>query len=285
MTVSALFFAGMGACVKAAGQSLPNAEVVFFRNGLGLLALLPLVFRRGLRDMRTVHAREHLVRGVAGLGAMYCFFYALAHMRLAEAVLLNYSMPLFLPFIEKLWLGEPVPPRLGRSLSLGFAGVILILKPGPGLFEPVALFGVGAALLGALAQVGVRRLTQTEPTTRIVFYFALIATTVSALPLAHAWVTPAPSLWGILLATGGLATLGQIFLTRAYAEAPAARVGPFIYATVVFAAVLDWLVWGSLPGLLTALGAVLVAGAGVLTLSRARSPVATESVPLSNGGT
>jgi len=266
MTASALFFAGMGVGVKVAGRSLPNAEVVFFRNALGLLMLLPLVARRGLRDLPTRHFKEHLVRGLAGLAAMYCFFYALAHMRLAEAVLLNYSLPLFMPVIERFWLKEPIPPGLWRSLVLGFAGVLLILKPGSGLFQPVALVGVSAALLGALAQVGVRRLTSTEPTTRIVFYFGMIATAVSAVPLPSVWMTPPPELWLVLLAMGTAATLGQLFLTRAYAQAPAARVGPFIYAAVVFAALFDWVLWGKLPEPTSMAGAALVVAAGALTL-------------------
>lgn len=277
MTASALFFAGMGAGVKVAGRSLPNAEVVFFRNALGLLMLLPLLARGGIRDLATRHLKEHLVRGVAGLAAMYCFFYALAHMRLADAVLLNYSLPLFMPVIERYWLKEPLPPRLWRTLALGFAGVLLILKPGPGLFQPVAMVGLAAALLGALAQVGVRRLTLTEPTTRIVFYFGVIATTVSAIPLPGVWVTPAPALWLVLLAMGMLATLGQLFLTRAYSQAPAARVGPFIYATVAFAAFFDWLLWGKLPEPTSIAGAALVAVAGALALRLAGKPAVAEA--------
>jgi drug/metabolite transporter (DMT)-like permease len=266
MTASALFFAGMGVGVKVAGRSLPNAEVVFFRNALGLLMLLPLVARRGFGDLPTRHFKEHLLRGLAGLAAMYCFFYALAHMRLAEAVLLNYSLPLFMPMIERFWLKEPIPPGLWRSLVLGFAGVMLILKPGAGVFQPVALVGVCAALLGALAQVGVRRLTRSEPTTRIVFYFGIIATAVSAGAVPSVWVAPQPALWLVLLALGTAATLGQLFLTRAYAQAPAARVGPFIYAAVVFAALFDWVLWDQLPDPTSMAGAVLVVAAGALTL-------------------
>ena len=87
---------------------------------------------------------------------------------------------LFLPFAERVWMGEPVAAGAWRGLSLGFAGVLLILKPGSGLFSPVALIGLASAMLAATAQVGIRRLTRTEPIERIVFLFALIATTVSA---------------------------------------------------------------------------------------------------------
>jgi len=266
MVASALFFAGMGAGVKLASGTLPNPMVVFFRNAVGLVALLPLVPRLGRGGLATRHLGEHLVRSLAGLAAMYCFFYAIAHLRLADAVLLNYSLPLFMPMIARFWLGEAVPPGLWRGLALGFVGVGLILKPGLGLFNPVALVGLAAAVLAALAQVGVRRLTETEPATRIVFYFGVISTLVSAIPLARVWRTPAPALWGTLLAIGLCATVAQLFLTRAYAQAPAAQVGPFIYASVPFAALLDGALFGLWPDALSIAGGVLVCAAGILTL-------------------
>ena len=166
MIGAALMFALMGAAVKVAARTLSNAEVVFFRCALGLLALAPWIVPRGLAGLRTSRPGEHLIRGVAGLGTMACFFYAIAHMRLPDAVLLNYSLPLFMPFVEALWLGEPIPRRLWWPVTVGFAGIVLILKPGIGVFQPVALVGVLAALFASVAQVGVRQLTRTEPLVR-----------------------------------------------------------------------------------------------------------------------
>jgi len=182
MVASAFLFAGMGAMVKLASGSLPNTVVVFFRNAVALAFLLPWVLGRGT-TLRTKHLSEHLVRGLAGLASMYLFFYAIAHMRLAEAMLLNYSLPLFIPFVEQAWIAEPVPRRTWWALAIGFLGLIVILKPGFALFDPVALCALGSALLAAVAQVGVRRLTQTEPATRIVFYFTLLSTAISGVPL------------------------------------------------------------------------------------------------------
>ena len=266
MIGAALLFAAMGAGVKAASRELPSAMVVFFRNAVGFLTLLPWLARGGLANLRTVHFREHVVRGIAGLFAMSCFFYAIAHMRLADAMLLYQSVPLFLPFVEALWLGETVPAREWWPIGTGFVGLLLILKPGTGLFEPAAIVGVASALFAAVAQVGIRRLTRTEPSTRIVFYFAVIATAVSAVPLLVAWVTPSPRLWGVLVVMGTLATFGQLCLTQAYAFAPAARVGPFIYTGVVFASLIDWLLWGTLPDRYSVVGAFVVVGAAVLAL-------------------
>ena len=266
MTVSALLFAAMALAVKVASRGLPNAEVVFFRNLLGLGVLLPLMLPLSARGLATRHLAEHLVRALAGLGAMYCFFYAIGHMRVADAVLLNYSLPLFMPLIAWAWLKEPVPRRLWWALGVGFVGLLLILKPGLSLFNPVALFGVAAAMLAALAQVGIRRLTRTEPVTRIVFYFGVIATAVSAVPLAGVWRPPDATQWQVLLALGVLATLAQLALTRAYAHAPAAQVGPFLYMVVVFTTLLEGWYFEVWPDPLSIAGAVLVCTAGILTL-------------------
>jgi len=204
---------------------------------------------------------------------MYCFFYAIAHLRLADAVLLNYSIPLFMPLVENVWLGEPFPRRLWWPIGLGFLGIVLILKPGIGVFRPAALVAVASALFASVAQVGIRRLTRTEPIARIVFYFAALATLISAAPLPLAWTPPAGRTWLVVLALGVSATLAQLTLTRAYAYAPAARVGPFIYTAVVFAAGLDWLLWDVLPDRLAVLGALVVGAAGIAALRITAAPI------------
>lgn len=266
MVASAFFFAAMSAAVKGAAATLPNAVVVFFRNAVALACLLPWALRQGVVGLRTRHTAEHLVRGLFGLAAMYCFFHAIAHLRLADAVLLNYTLPLFVPPIERLWLGERLPRLLWWPLALGFAGILILLRPGPGVFQPMALFALAAALLAAVAQVGVRRLTAAEPAPKIVFYFALIATAVSALPLTTTWQAPSGHLWAVVAASGVAGTVGQLLMTRAYASAPAAQVGPFLYVSVVFSGLMDFLIWGTRPDLLFAVGAAVVVSAAVLTL-------------------
>ena len=266
MIGSALMFALMGVAVKVASRTLSSAEIVFFRSFLGLIFLLPTMAPLGLAGLRTTRPREHLIRGVAGVATMACFFYTLAHMRLPDAVLLNYSLPLFMPFVEALWLGEPVPRRLWGPIGVGFAGIVLIVKPGVGVFQPIALVGVLSALFASVAQVGIRQLTRTEPLVLIIFYFGVVSSVLSAIPAALSWRTPQGVEWLLLLAIGGFGTVGQLLLTGAYGSAPAARVGPFIYSSVVFAGLIEWMLWRSIPDALSFAGMIVVAGAGVLAL-------------------
>lgn len=284
MVLAAFFFAAMSAAVKASSAEVPTAMVVFFRNWVALAVLLPWALREGRERLKTRVLKEHLVRGLFGLAAMSLFFIGLAHLRLADAVLLNYTLPLFLPAIERLWLREPIPRGLWTPLGVGFVGILLILKPGTGLFQPMALLVLLSALLAATAQVGIRRLTATESVTKIVFYFAVIATAVSAPTAIAVWRSPRPVVWVWLIACGALATAGQIFLTRAYAGSPAARVGPFLYTSVVFSGLLDWAIWGVLPDALFLVGALVVVSAAVLALRlqretpRAPEPSASEEI-------
>ncbi|OGI47290.1 MAG: hypothetical protein A2637_03985 [Candidatus Muproteobacteria bacterium RIFCSPHIGHO2_01_FULL_65_16] len=280
MIASGLLFAAMGAMIKHVSTRLPDEMVVFFRSAMGLLALTPWIWHRGLGELKTRHLTRHITRGLAGLSAMYCFFYALARMPLAEATLLNYATPLFVPFIAFLWLGEAVSHRLWTPIGIGFVGILLILKPGLNLFTPVSLVGAASGVLAAVAVVGIRRLTRSEPVFRIVFYFSAVSATVSAVPLLWSWRTPDPELWVLLIAIGAVASLAQLLITRAYACAPAAQVGPFSYSTVVFAAVLGWLWWNEVPDVLSFLGALLVCAAGILAIRYAgRSVVPPGELP------
>ncbi len=272
MVIATFAFAGMSACIQFASRTLPSAEVVFVRNVLGLVFLLPwLLYRGAFTALRTRHPLEHLIRGVAGLASMYCYFFAIAHLRLADAVVLNYTVPLFFPLIESFWLREPMPTKLWWPLLLGFIGIGFVLRPGTELFRPVALIATAAGMLSAVAQTGIRRLTLTEPAERIVFIFALISSVISAVPSAIVWVAPSAALIGLFVVLGLCATVGQLTMTRAYAHAPASQVGAFVYATVIFASVFDWIRTREPPRLSFVVGALLICGAGALMLKLVKS--------------
>lgn len=269
--VSSLAFATMAAVIKAMAPVLPTEMTVFFRNSFGLLAILPLVLREGV-SLRTESFRWHVTRAVFGLIAMYCFFYTLGSMPLGDAVLLNYTAPLFTPLIALLWLREAVPVAVRIAVGVGFIGVVLILKPGHDLFTPVALIGLASGLFAAFAMTSIRRMAQTESALRIVFYFGLVATLLSAVPLLWAWEAIPWSAMLPLFAIGILASIGQLFLTKAYMGAPAARVGALTYLTVVLAALYGWLFWGEAPDIFSLLGAVLVFIGGALAIGWLKIP-------------
>lgn len=260
----------MGALIKRAGADLPNAMLVFLRNAGALLFMLPWLIRirpGGLKTGRRAFA-YHLLRTLTGLGAMYLFFYAITRLPLAEAMLLNQTAALFIPFIAYLWLDERFGWRILLALAVGFSGVAFILKPGEALTEPAALIGLGSGFLAALSMVTIRRNTRTEPPARIVFYFSVLATLGAAVPLFWSWQTPTLPQTLLMLAAGGFAVAGQLLVTKGYAIAPPAQVGPFTYSSILFATLYGWLFWGEVPDAWTGVGACLIVAGGALAMRR-----------------
>ncbi len=266
ITLAALMFASMGMAVRYASDTLPSEVLVFLRNSFGLLLLLPWLYHRGFESLKTNRLSGHITRSVTGLAAMYCFFYAIAHLPLAEAVLLNFSSPIFTAIIAIIWLGEEASRKLLLTIVIGFAGICLILKPGIGILSTAALVGLISAIFAAMAMVTIRDLSKTEPTRRIVFYFSVTATLISAIPMFWYWQTPDLKPLLAMVFAGFSATMGQLLLTHGYSLAPVAKVSPYSYNTILFAAIYGWIFWSETPDILTLLGALLIICAGIITL-------------------
>jgi drug/metabolite transporter (DMT)-like permease len=283
IVVGELCFATMGVGIRFVSAELPNEMIVFARNLVGLSLVAPWLLRRGVGNVATSIPALHLLRALAGVAAMYCFFYAIANLPLAEAMLLKLTAPVFMPLIAMLWLHERVTALLWLALGIGFCGVIVILDPnlaaGSAAVSPVALVGLLGGILAALAKVTVRRLSRSEPPTRIVFYFALIAGTVSAVPLLWAWQTPSAMAMLWLLGIAVAATFGQLALTRGLSMAPASRMGAFGYFAVVFGAAYGALIWGEAVTWSLVAGSVLIAVAGLLAGRSARGTTIAATAP------
>lgn len=267
LTVGELSLTLMAAVIKHVTPETGLWMVVFLRNLFGLLVLLPLVARQRRTLLRSNRPGTLAVRALAGLAAMYGFFYVIAHLPLAEATLVKLTSPFFMPLIGWLWLRERIGSHNALAIGIGFAGVLCILRPGSAAFDPDMLVGVGAAFLASLAMVAIRDMQQAdEPPSRIVFQFALVSTLVSAVPLLWAWQMPALHLWPWLVAMGAFGTLGQLLITRAFLVAPPGRIGPFNYTSVVFAALLGALFWGEALVATTVIGSLLIFAAGLVNL-------------------
>jgi len=270
LALSALLFAFTGVGIREISVSVNNESVVFFRNLVGVLFFLPLLVR-GVRPLRTTRLKSHLWRTTYGLAAMYCFFYAIAHLPLADAMLFTYSAPVFTPLIAYFWLKEPLTRRMLVSSLIGLCGVLLVAKPSAALFEGPALFGLAASLLAAFAFVSIREMSDSEPAMRIVFYFSLFSALFSAIPLTWSWQPLDATQLSWLLGIGLLATASQVIMSRAYGLAPPGLIGPVAYLAIVFAGIIAWLLWGETPDNLSLFGAALIFAASLLSVARRRA--------------
>jgi drug/metabolite transporter (DMT)-like permease len=270
LALSSLLFATMGVFVRLASHTASNEIIVFARNLVGLLLLTPLLLIDRSTGFRTQVFPQHLWRALTGLTAMYGFFYAIAHLPLSNAMIFTYSSPLFIPLVAWIFLKEAMTVRAWVSAGVGFIGVILVCKPDHGLMNHFAVIGLGSAFLAATAFVTVRALGATEPAPRIVFYFALISTIVSVMPLFWRGRFISWHEFLLLAAVGSLATLSQLCMTRAYALAPAGRIGPINYLAIVVAGFYAWILWGETPDGWAIGGTGLIIASSLLSLRKSR---------------
>lgn len=264
MLLSAASFAVMGAMVKAAG-AIPVHEKVFFRNLVTLVITAGMAWQRRENPFGpTPYLGLLLLRSFAGLAGVTLYFYAIGHLTLADASLLNKVSPFWVTIMAAMWLGEAISRRIAIGLVLAFAGALLVMQPAFDLTPLPALAGLGSAFCAGLAYTVVRRLKGKAHPRRIVFYFSLVSTVAMIPPLIWQHVMPTGWQWVWLLGTGVFAAGGQVLLTLAYHHAPAAQVSIWGYNHVLFSLLIGLVVWGERPGWISLGGGVLIITAALL---------------------
>jgi drug/metabolite transporter (DMT)-like permease len=180
------------------------------------------------------------------------------------------TAPFFLPLIGLIWLGDRVRPQTWWAILLGFIGVLVILRPGSGAFNPVLLLALASAALMGVAKVSIRRMADSEPPRRIVFWFGIFSTLISAIPMIWSQSWPDSTQFGWLLAIGLIATLAQMCMTHAYQLASPGRIGVYNYSSVIWAVALGWLFWGESLYATFLIGTLLIVSAGMWNLRSVR---------------
>jgi len=267
MLASGAAFAGMTAAAKFVGARLPVFEIVFVRAALSVLVTLVLLHRA--REPALGSRRPLLwLRGLFGFAGVSCSFYAVIHLPLAEATLLQFTHPLFTVALAALVLGEHIERGVVLGVPLSVVGVLTVVRPAflfGGAPAPLDGFAVAVAISGAFfaadAYVSVRHLARTgEHPLAIVLSFPLVSS-VLALPLMLAdFVWPLGAEWLWLLGAGACAQVGQMCLTRGIQLLPASRATVFSYTQIVFAAALGALLFAERPDAWTLAGGALVLG-------------------------
>jgi len=266
LSVSAFLFASMGVLIRLASETVDNPTVVFFRNLVGLLVLLPFFLVKGVHHLKTERIWMHTWRSLVGLLAMYGFFYAIAHLKLSNAMVFTYSSPIFIPLVAWLFLKEKMTGLMWLAAAIGLCGVLLVAKPDQALFNLLSAIGLASSFLAAMAFVTVRAMSNSEPASRIVFYFCLIGTLISAIPMAWLWRPYQPRELLLLASAGVLATISQLFLSTAYRYAPAGQIGPANYLAIIFAGFWAALIWQEYPDLTSLIGMAVILVALILCM-------------------
>ncbi|MDJ0652343.1 MAG: DMT family transporter [Simkaniaceae bacterium] len=255
--------------IQTAEQILPNEVLIFFRQLFGLLILLPLIPVKlgSYSALKTKVFPLHLLRAFSSLSSMFCLYFALRYLPLTDAVLLSYTRPLLIPIVVFFWFRSKWTKSTYLGLLLGFLGIILILRPGLMTFNLASFSALAAAFLGAIAFTTIRRLTKTEPSERITFYYLVLSLPLALIPLGAKWETPTLVGWGFLVLIGAVALIYQLFLSRAYRHAKAVKVGSLLYSSVAFAYLFDFFLGKKELPVVVLVGMALIIVGSILALS------------------
>ena len=274
---SVLLFAVMSSLIRGFGDTVPVGQVVFFRSAFAIVPVVIIYAARGelVTALRTDHPFGHLARGVISVFGMFLSFAALARLPLVDATAISFAAPLITVALAALILKERVRAYRWSAVVIGFFGVIVMLTPYLDLGGAVAtgpatgaLLALSAAFCNAGTAIQTRRLTVTETTSAIVFYFSSFCAVAGLLTLPFAWHPPTELEFAKLVAIGVLAGVGHILLTEGYRFAPASVLAPFEYTAMVWAFVLGYAMFGEMPTPAVLLGAAIIAASGLFVIWR-----------------
>ncbi|NWN83390.1 MAG: DMT family transporter [Halomonas sp.] len=264
MCLGVLCLALGDAITKWLGEVHSPLQIIFFRTlvSLPLIALIAR-FSGGLRTLSTRRPGVHLLRGLIFTGTMICFMWGLTLLPLAETTAIAFAAPLFVTLLSVPLLGERVDRPTLMATTLGFVGVLVVVRPGGDSFQLGALVVVGAAVFYALLMITARRYGAREHLWALVFYSTLVPLLVSAATLPWVWQMPAPLHWPAFLAAGFLGVGAMTGLTLAFRYAPAALAAPFDYTALLWAVLLGWWFWDEVPDLWVFVGGSLIIASGL----------------------
>jgi drug/metabolite transporter (DMT)-like permease len=275
INAAVVVFTSMDAVIKGVSETFPTGELVFFRNLFAFGPILAFMMWQGGVTFRTRHAVGHLLRGLFGVSAMYCYFLSYKLLPLSDAIALGLSGPIFLTILSIPFLGERVGLKRWSACIVGFIGVLIMTRPGAGIWQPEALVPLLAAVFYALAMISIRKLTATEGSGTIVFYFTLFATLagLATAPLGMvdpdlAWVWPSGTEWLIVLTIGLMGGCAQILITIAFRCAPVSVVAPFDYMALVYGFILGFVFFAEVPDAYLIVGGATVVASGIYIVHR-----------------
>jgi drug/metabolite transporter (DMT)-like permease len=261
-------FTSTSAMIRLLSAQVESVQTAFFRAALSVILLLPMIAAGRVKPWHSKRIVGHFWRTAMGTGSMVLGFYAVSMLPLADATAIAFSQPLFSVVVAALVLGEKVRWRRWSATVIGFAGVLIMVRPGEGSLQLGALVALANAAAVSLSILLVRRLSDSETPLMILTQFAIFSTILLTVPAILVWRWP--DLWGWVLAVGIAlsATVGQYFWVQAFKAGEMSAVAPFEYMRLPFAVFVGWLIWGEMPVIWTYLGASIVIGSALYIAHR-----------------
>ncbi len=274
MLISTFVFAAMVVTIRHVADDLPTAEIVFLRNLISLLILIPAIFYHGGKSLKTSNFSMHFWRSFIGLVGMELWFYSLVLMPINVATALSFTAPLFTTIIAVIFLREKIGLKRIIALLVGFAGVLVIIRPSPahGLDSSIVII-LTATIFWAVASNIVKSLTKRESTWQIMFYMTLIMTILSAPLGVWQWQHPTNEHWLLLLFISGLSLIAHFLFVAAIARVDLVKLMPIDFMRLVFTAILAYFIFEEVIDIYTAIGGFIIVFSAVYISWRERKVV------------
>ena len=271
LLVGATFLFSVGdVFAKILGERVPVFEIGWLRYVVFVAVMLVLNGRGGRRVFRVRSVTNQLVRGALLVASMMFFVFALRHMALADAASVGFVAPLFITALSVPLLGEVVGVRRWIAILVGLVGVLVVIRPGTGAFQPAALLVLMSSASWAYASVLTRRMAASEDTRATLLWSAVSGLVLLSLVAPFVWVWPSWTDLGLNLMLGIVASAGQWLMVQAYRYAGASVLAPFTYVQLIWSVSMGYLVFGTLPDEMTGVGAAIIVASGMYTVHRER---------------
>lgn len=269
MVLAMFFISIMAVGTKWVGSSYPVLQIVFIRNIFVLALVLCMVWRKGGINSLVVQNRKGVaLRAVFQFGAAYFIATTIIFLPLADAESLFFAAPLIIAFLSPHILGESVGWRRKTAIFCGFFGVIVMLRPTPDLIQPLAFFGVAAAVFIALRDIWTRKLREGETANAIMFWSEL-GVLIGSFPLAlYFWQPLTANDLAIMAFAGIFLGAAQFTMALAFLTAEAATVAPFRYTVIILTTLFGYLFFGDIPDTFVIVGVAIVVASGLYILHR-----------------
>jgi|TARA_Y100000588_G_scaffold358304_1_gene416313 drug/metabolite transporter (DMT)-like permease len=255
---SGAFFASMHGSVRLLSQDLDAMEIAFFRAFFGFVFFTPILLRTRLSILKTARFPLHMLRGLFNGASLLLWFTALSLVPLGDATALSLTGPLFVALGAIFILGETIRGPRWIALGVGFAGTLIIVRPG---FQEINL-GMILVLVSMLcvtcSKLIAKSLARTDQPSTIVAYLSLTMMVPSGVALLFVWQTPTWSQLVMMIMIGFLASCGHMLLTTAYKIADISLIEPVVFARLIWAAIVGWFMFSEFPGVWVWLGAALI---------------------------
>ena len=242
--------------IRKASESLHILEVVFFRNLLALIVMLPIIKSIGLAAIKMNNTRLFFMRGFVGAIGMIAGFTCLTLIPLAQATAISFSQPLFITIGATIFLGEVIKARRIAAIIVGIIGMLIIVQPG---FNTLS-FGIMLAIISALAlsvnALIVKKLTLTDTPHAIIIWMVVMLIPITLIPAIPVWEWPSLEAWLYLWGIAILGTLAHFSWTKSYALADITSLEPIGFIKLPIMALLGWMIFTEIPGTWTWVGGI-----------------------------